>query len=82
MKVIRIEEVWCSSCLIMKSRIQELLKEKNIEWISMNYEESEKVRKQYHINEDILPIYIREDTGSILVGETNKKEILNFFEEI
>ncbi len=82
MKVIRIEEVWCSSCLIMKSRIQELLRDKKIEWVSMNYDESLKVRQKYHIEEDILPIYVREDTSSILVGEKSKKEILKFFEEI
>ena len=30
MKIIRIGSVWCSSCIIMKSRFNEVIKEKGI----------------------------------------------------
>lgn len=82
MKIIRVEEVWCSSCLIMKSRIKELTKDREIEFISMDYDSAKDILKKYNITDNILPIYIREDTHSVLIGEKNKKEILDFFEEI
>ncbi len=81
MKIIRIEAVWCSSCLIMKSRMQELTKEKEIEWISVDYDNAKELLEQYQIIDDILPIYIREDNGSVLIGEKSKKEILEFLKE-
>ena len=81
MKIIRIEAVWCSSCLIMKSRMQELTKEKEIEWVSVDYDDAEALLKKYQINDEVLTIYIREDKKYVLVGEKNKKEILEFLKE-
>lgn len=81
MKIIRIEAVWCSSCLIMKSRMQELTKEKEIEWVSVDYDDAEALLKKYQITDEVLPIYIREDKKYVLVGEKNKKEILEFLKE-
>lgn len=82
MKIIRIEAVWCSSCLIMKSRMQECARDKNVEWISIDYEDAEDLLKEYKISTDILPIYIRQDNQTFLIGEHNKKEISRFLEEI
>lgn len=78
MKIIRIGAIWCSSCLVMKSRMQEFEKDFSIEWISVEYDNAQEYLEKYSIEEDILPIYIREDNGSILVGEKTKKEILEF----
>lgn len=81
MKIIRIGAAWCSSCLIMKSRMQEAANGKNIEWISIDYEDAEGVLKEYSIEDDILPIYIRLDNKNILIGEKSKKEIQEFLKE-
>ena len=75
MEIIRIEELGCSSCLIMKSRMKELTTGKNKHWIDQEYENSKEVLKLYKIDDDILPIYIRKDNKTFLVGEKSKKEI-------
>lgn len=81
MKIIRIGAVWCSSCLIMKSRMQELTKNRDIEWTTIDYEDSSELLKKYSIKDEILPIYIREDNHTVLIGEKNKKEIEEFLKE-
>lgn len=81
MKIIRIGSVWCSSCLIMKSRMQELTKNRDIEWIKMDYEDSSELLKKYSIKDEILPIYIRDDNHTVLIGEKSKKEIEEFLKE-
>lgn len=81
MKVIRIETIGCSSCLIMKSRMKEVVNFE-VEWLSIDYDDASEILNKYQIKDSILPIYIREDTGSVLIGEKSKKEILEFFEEI
>lgn len=80
MDIIRIEELGCSSCLIMKSRMKEFTTGKNIYWIDQEYEDAKEVLKLYKIDEDILPIYIRKDNKTFLVGEKSKKEIEKFLE--
>lgn len=82
MKIIKIGAIWCSSCLVMKSRMQELTKNRNIEWISIDYEDANELLQKYSIKDDILPIYIREDNHTVLIGEKNKKEIEDFLKEV
>lgn len=81
MKIIRIGAVWCSSCLIMKSRFNDLLKDKDMEIIEYDYDNATDIMNKYGIDTDILPIYIREDNSKCIIGEKNKKEILEFIEE-
>lgn len=80
MRIIRIGAVWCSSCLIMKSRFNNLATDENIEIIDYDFDEATDIMKKYNVNTDILPIYIREDNKKIIIGEKNKKEILEFIE--
>lgn len=81
MKIIKIGAVWCSSCLIMKSRFNDLMKNKDIEIIEYDYDNAEEIMNKYGINTDILPIYIRIDNSKYIIGEKNKREILEFIEE-
>ena len=79
MKVIRIGASWCSSCLIMKSRVDEVLNEiPKIEILNYDYDfDSEKV-EEYNVG-DVLPVYIRLDNNERLIGEKSKEEIKEFF---
>ena len=78
MKIVKIGAVWCSSCIIMKSRFNEILNEKNIEVESLDYDTDD--IDKYSIGE-ILPVYIRFDNNietKRLIGEHSKEEIERF----
>ena len=65
MKLIRIGASWCSSCLIMKSRVSDILASRDDIEV-------------YQVG-DVLPVYIKED-GSRLIGEHTKEEFIKFIE--
>lgn len=78
MKIIKISAIWCSSCIIMKSRFNDVIKDKNIDVISLDYDMDD-VGK-YDVG-DILPVYIKlenEKEKSRLIGEHTKEEIERF----
>ena len=78
MEVIRISAVWCSSCLVMKSRLNEIASELNIEIIDYDYDiDYDKVNK-YNVS-DVLPVIIKGDKR--LVGEHTKNEIRKFLSD-
>lgn len=81
MKIIRISAIWCSSCIIMKSRLNEIIKDKNIEVIDLDYDMDD--IEDYNVG-DILPVIIKmKDNKEIcrLVGEHSKKELESFVGE-
>ena len=56
--IIRISAMWCSSCIIMKSRFNDVIKNYDIKVIDYDYDfDSEKI-KEYNIG-DILPVMIK-----------------------
>ena len=81
MKIIMITAIWCSSCIIMKSRFNEVKKDKDIEVISLDYDLDD--IEKYNVGE-ILPIFIKEKDGKEidrLIGEHSKEEIEKFIGE-
>lgn len=82
MKIIRISAIWCSSCIIMKSRFNDVIKNYNIEVIDYDYDLDEEEINKFSVG-NILPVYIKindEKEISRLVGEHSKEEIINFIE--
>lgn len=80
--IIRISAMWCSSCIIMKSRFNEVIKNYNIDIIDYDYDLDEDKIEEYNIGE-ILPVYIKiEDNKEIkrLIGEHSKQELIDFIE--
>lgn len=80
--IIRISAMWCSSCIIMKSRFNEVIKNYNLDIIDYDYDLDEDKIKEYNIGE-ILPVYIKiEDNKEIkrLIGEHSKQELIEFIE--
>ena len=79
MKIIRIGSVWCSSCIIMKSRFNEVIKEKgiNVDIKSLDYDMDDV--SKYNVS-DILPVYIKLDNNKEirLICEHTKEEIERF----
>lgn len=79
MKLIRIGASWCSSCLIMKSRVADILNDyPDIEIENYDYDFDEDKVLEYQVG-DILPVYIKED-GTKLIGEHTKEEFIKFIE--
>ena len=80
--IIRISAMWCSSCIIMKSRFNEIIKDYNIEVIDYDYDFDIDKINDYNVGE-VLPVYIkRENNKEIkrLVGEHSKDELISFIE--
>lgn len=81
MKIIKISAIWCSSCIIMKSRFNEVIKDKDIEIISLDYDIDD--IDEYNVGE-ILPVFIKIKDGKEidrLIGEHSKNEIESFIGE-
>lgn len=77
MKIIRISAIWCSSCIIMKSRFNDVVKDYDIDIIDYDYDlDSEKIEK-YDVG-NVLPVYIKGNDR--LVGEHSREEIKKFIE--
>ena len=82
MKIIRISAIWCSSCIIMKSRFNEVINDKNIEIINLDYDEDD--IDEYNVGET-LPVFIKIENDkevSRLIGEHTKREIESFIGEV
>ena len=85
MKVLKFGAVWCSGCIVMKPRWQEI--EKENPWLKTEYydfDENKEMMEKYKIDE-ILPVFIflDKDEKEILrlQGEIKKKELLRIVEE-
>ena len=82
MNIIKVSAIWCSSCIIMKSRFNEIIKDKDIEVISLDYDTDD--IEEYNVG-DILPVFIKIKDGKEvdrLVGEHTKKEIESFIGDV
>ena len=78
MEVIRISAIWCSSCLVMKSRFNEIANELNVKIIDYDYDlDYDKIEK-YNVS-DVLPVYIKGNKR--LEGEHTKEEIRKFLSD-
>jgi len=82
MKVVKITALWCSSCLVMNNVWNNLLKEKEIETISLDYDIDD--ISGYNVGE-VLPVFIfYKDDKEIkrLVGEYSLSELKAVVEEL
>lgn len=84
MNVVKINAVWCSGCLIMNKRWNNILKNHDIETINLDFDMDEEAVQQYNVG-DILPVFIFFKNGievKRLVGEKTEEELINIIEEI
>jgi len=80
MKVIKIGALWCSACLVMKPRWQQIEKENT--WLQTQYldfdQDKDKIKK-YNLNQDSIPVFIFLDKKGQeflrLNGEISIKEL-------
>lgn len=85
MKIIIINAMWCPGCLISKSIWNEIkLMYPNIEYINYDYDLDEENIIKYNIGEIVPVVIFEKDNIEIkrIIGEKNKKEILDIMEKI
>lgn len=84
MKVIKINAVWCSGCLIMNKIWKNILKKYSIETINLDYDIDDEEVKKYDVG-DVLPVFIfyKDDKEVIrVVGEKSETDLIKIIEEI
>ena len=78
MELIRISAVWCSSCLIMKSRVNEIASELDIEIKDIDFDLDYEEVSKYEVG-DVLPVLIYNNKR--MQGEHTKEEIRKFLSD-
>lgn len=84
MKVVKINAVWCSGCLVMNKIWKNILKFKDIETINLDYDMDEDEVKKYNVG-DVLPVFIfYKDNEEVIrvIGEKSEEQLLKIIEEI
>lgn len=84
MKVVKINAIWCSGCLVMNKIWKNILKTHDIETINLDYDMDEDEVLKYNVG-DILPVFIfYKDDKEIrrVVGEVSEAELLKIIEEV
>ena len=86
MKVLKFGAVWCSGCLVMRPRWEELEKENS--WLETEYYDYDQDREQvekYAVRGSRLPVFVFLDKKGKefkrLEGEIEKKELKKIIEE-
>jgi len=85
MKVLKFGAIWCSGCLIMKPRWQEI--EKENPWLQTEYydfDKNKEMAEKYKIDE-ILPVFVFLDKNDNeflrLKGEIDKEKIIEIINQ-
>lgn len=84
MKVIKITALWCSGCLIMNKTWNEVLKLRDIETESLDYDMDEEEVAKYNPGK-ILPVFIFiKDNHEVkrITGEKSKEEMIQIIDEV
>lgn len=84
MKVVKINAIWCSGCLVMNKTWKNILKTKTIETINLDYDMDEEEVSKYNVG-DVLPVLIFYKDGKEVVrvvGEKSEEELIKIIEEV
>lgn len=84
MKVVKINAIWCSGCLVMNKVWNRVLEKYSIETKELDFDMDEEEVATYHPG-DILPVFIfYKDDQEVyrVVGEKKYEEMIKIIEEI
>ena len=84
MRVVKINAIWCSGCLVMNKIWKNIRKEHDIETLDLDYDMDEEEVSKYNVG-DILPVFIFFDGDQEIdrvIGEISEKEMLNKLREV
>lgn len=83
MTIIKFSALWCPSCLIMNSRINNIVKQYNINIVEYDYDIDEDMVSKYNVG-SILPviIFLNQDGLEVkrIIGEKSHKELIKIVE--
>ncbi len=85
MKVIKVNAIWCSGCLVMNKVWNNIQKVKPIETIELDYDMDIEEVSKYNIG-NILPVFIFMDNNDKellrVIGEKKEEEMINIINEL
>ena len=85
MKVIKVNAIWCSGCLVMNKVWNNIQKVKPIETIELDYDMDIEEVSKYNIG-NILPVFIfmyNNDKELLrVIGEKKEEEMINIINEL
>ena len=84
MRVVKINAIWCSGCLVMNKIWKNINKDYNIETLELDYDMDEDEVSNYDVG-DTLPVFIFFDKDTEIdrvIGEVSEKEMLNKLREV
>lgn len=84
MKVVKINAIWCSGCLVMNNVWNKILEKYNIETIELDYDMDEEEVLKYNPG-DVLPVFIffkDEKEVDRVVGEISYNKMEKIIEGI
>ena len=84
MRVVKINAIWCSGCLVMNKIWKNINKKYNIETLDLDYDMDEDEVSKYNVL-DTLPVFIFFDGDKEIdrvIGEVSEKEMLNKLREV
>ena len=86
MKILKIGASWCSSCLVMGPRWEEI--EKDLPWLKtqfFDFDQNPEIVKKYKLEETSLPVFIfldqKEQEFLRLNGEISKEKLQKIIKE-
>ena len=84
MRVVKINAIWCSGCLVMNKIWKNITKKYEIETLNLDYDMDEDEVSIYNVG-DILPVFIFFDQDKEItrvIGEVSEKEMLDKLREV
>ena len=84
MRVVKINAIWCSGCLVMNKIWKNITNKYEIETLNLDYDMDEEEVNKYNVG-DILPVFIffeQDKEITRVIGEVSEKEMLNKLREV
>lgn len=84
MRVVKINAIWCSGCLVMNKIWKNITNKYEIETLNLDYDMDEEEVNKYTVG-DILPVFIFFDQDKEItrvIGEVSEKEMLDKLREV
>lgn len=84
MKVVKINALWCSACLVMNKVWKKIEDKYNFEVLQLDYDMDEEEVEKYNVGE-VLPVFIFFDGDKEIlrvIGEKSEKEFLELIKRL
>ena len=84
MRVVKINALWCSACLVMNKVWKKIEDKYNFEVLQLDYDMDEEEVEKYNVGE-VLPVFIFCDGDKEIlrvIGEKSEKEFLELIKRL